>query len=679
MNIVLHGSCDPRTGIDQATNGIAEVLSTSYVVGFCPINTFHGSYIELKGGTILNCVRPHKRGNRKVELEIFVGAITNAERKSAFKPINKNSYKIFYAIFNSEFLPYRWASIISENFDAIYCASDFAKESIKRSGLIYQKTKTFPLPLDLTRLLASSYRRYHRKRRVNVFLISSSHANENRIGENHMEVVDAILDMDLNINLKVHSNALYDTSLVEFIDALNDERIALSKSPLDERRIENLMINSDIFIDCSAGESTSIRIRQALATGKILILSDIGLHRELGKLSGVFLVPPARTIPALYPKADYGFGGAFYECRMPEIKKALVTAIDYLQNKNTESDIVKRKAYAAQFSYVALSKVWIKDIKSKIKPSKKKFLIVPCHDGGLFSLFNVYLSHLVWETYSEQPRVVIPDWRIQSIKKRQRKDGLTGFCYGTQKDGNIWDHLFEPMYPDKMSLDDVMKTGLCDYPFYHFNEVNEPWLTHIHPGKLYNSSYWPAIRKKYANVLHSRIRLKTHLQYRINRLISQMDSELKIAVHVRHASHGVEQIDKKMPSLDSYAEKVDRIISESITKNYTIYLATDTESSLKYFQNRYGDRVHFQPNARRIRDQEDLEYQKIKARKANVLGYQLSNIILKNQSEIGLYLAEEIIIDTWLLASCDFLVHKVSNISTAAGFINPSIKMVYMF
>ncbi len=84
-------------------------------------------------------------------------------------------------------------------------------------------------------------------------------------------------------------------------------------------------------------------------------------------------------------------------------------------------------------------------------------------------------------------------------------------------------------------------------------------------------------------------------------------------------------------------------------------IATDTEASLGYFLDRYGDRCLYYPSRRSTGDSSPhMEF---------------------GGAEIG----EEILIEGLLLSRTDFLVHGISNVAFAALAFNPDLPHVDIY
>jgi hypothetical protein len=85
-------------------------------------------------------------------------------------------------------------------------------------------------------------------------------------------------------------------------------------------------------------------------------------------------------------------------------------------------------------------------------------------------------------------------------------------------------------------------------------------------------------------------------------------------------------------------------------------LATDVREAVDRFREVFGERLLVQPDVARA--------------PAGGSQYEWS-------APPGIALGEQTLIDALLLARCDVLLHATSNIATAAGYMNPRMRMVY--
>lgn len=114
-----------------------------------------------------------------------------------------------------------------------------------------------------------------------------------------------------------------------------------------------------------------------------------------------------------------------------------------------------------------------------------------------------------------------------------------------------------------------------------------------------------------------------------------------------------------MPPLEHYMAEIGHIIS-SKKRGVKIFLATDVEEYVTRFKEDFGDKVVTLTGATRLQASPGNPDEKI------IYSFDPS-----------LKLAEEVLIDCLLLAKCDVLIHRVSNIATAVGYINPSMPTIF--
>ena len=275
-----------------------------------------------------------------------------------------------------------------------------------------------------------------------------------------------------------------------------------------------------------------------------------------------------------------------------------------------------------------------------LSPVPKKMVVVQ-HDGGFFSNFNKVINHLVCSLNCYGALAIEVDW---NIKKRNK---FNNFFYGTHKDGNIWEHFFEQLsFPSRLFImrkrtdlyRDLSITGSNAYDLY---KSGDGWRQQYH-----------AAFKKY-------IQIKPHILQEVELTYSQyLAGKYCIGVHIRNNAIKGEQPDGQMPPLEHYMAEIRRIIF-SKKEEVKIFLATDVEEYVERFKNVFGNKIVTQKEVARLQFPTNTEE---------------GIIYLYNPN---LKWGEDVLKDCLLLSKCDVLVHRVSNIATAVGYINPSIPMIY--
>ena len=317
-----------------------------------------------------------------------------------------------------------------------------------------------------------------------------------------------------------------------------------------------------------------------------------------------------------------------------------------------------------------------------------KVTILPAFDAGFFSLFNNYVSHLV---YAEPNEIIIPDWRLKNIKLETKIEWMHGkiisFCYGNHKDGNVFYKLFENPYPkikNKIFYETNMMYHFADKILFatDYNQDKEPNLTALNSYNLYaDNQYFPIFRNKYNNIVKKYIHLKPEIQ---NQIDSFFDKQLKgyfvVSAFIRCKGHALE-LKEKSPDIELWDKKLKEVLEsnkiEINSNDWRFFIATDNDNAIEYFTNLYPNNVVYQNMTRLSKEQEE-EYESVKNSLGhNTYGYELQHRKAADYSQYTLKNAIEVIFDVYTAALADTLIYTNSNMSTAASYLNPELKMIY--
>jgi hypothetical protein len=274
-------------------------------------------------------------------------------------------------------------------------------------------------------------------------------------------------------------------------------------------------------------------------------------------------------------------------------------------------------------------------------PVPKKLIVVP-HNGGFFSNFNKVMNHLVCSLHRYGVMAIEVDWNVRKGRK------FNIFFYGTHKDGNIWEHFFEQLsFPPRSFL---MRKKTASY--------RDLSITDRNVYNLYKSGVgW---RQQYHSAFKKYIRIKPHILQKVDQTYSRyLAGKYCIGIHIRNDVHKREQPDGQMPPLEHYMSEIKRIIF-SKKEEVKIFLATDVEEYVERFKNVFGEIVITQTDVTRL--------QELPSNPDDEIIYQY---------DPNLKLGEDVLKDCLLLAKCEVLIHRVSNVATAVGYINPSVSMIY--
>jgi hypothetical protein len=302
------------------------------------------------------------------------------------------------------------------------------------------------------------------------------------------------------------------------------------------------------------------------------------------------------------------------------------------------------------------------------------------HDGGFFSVFNAYLSHVTWDQREDRCHAVLPDWDVGRMIAAQGTDRMMSFCYGQPEDGNIWCHLFEPPFgfTDADLNDPARLYHRATRPLFVHNGRREPQMTYVHAYKLYNSHAFRAWRRQYHAVFARHIRLRPALQADIDGFSDQhFQGRYVIGAHVRHPSHTIEQPGAKIAHEDAYLRRIHAELARRAPDRWTVFLATDQDRVVDRFRAEFGDNLACLTGVRRTRAAEDAAYNRLSEAEKGQEGHQLQHLVAADRANWSVSMAEEVIRDAWLMAQCNTLLHVVSNVSTAVSYLNPDVDMVF--
>ena len=329
-----------------------------------------------------------------------------------------------------------------------------------------------------------------------------------------------------------------------------------------------------------------------------------------------------------------------------------------------------------------MAKAW-----SNQRPSTwRDRVVVQAHDGGFYSVFNAYMSHLTWDLLDDRCHMVLPDWDQMRLVDKPGSAERESFCYGKFSDGNIWTHLFEgPFGCSDEQLNDVeFLYSRSIVPEAHFNERLEPMLTYYHAFDLYRSPSFARFRRQYHEAYRRHVHLRPELAADIDGFIEQqVGGRRLLAAHVKHPSHVIEQPAALMAAQDTYFAYVDDDLQthgiSAASDDWRLFLGTDQEAVVRTFQDRYGDHIITFPEIRRSTAEEDRAYAEIAANEGGGLpGYQVQNLVAASPDNWSLDMARDILRDSHAMARADVLFHVVSNVATAISYLNPSVEMRFV-
>lgn len=709
--ICVIGRTSFTSGMGAVTYSFCEMLSRSFPICILPTEEKQRKkkLIALPSGrTIPVCVK-----KSVLKVSIFCDVLWNGHWDRNLDLVPRHTLKYGYAIFDSDELPRPWVSALNDLFDVAIVSSPHLVSVARASG-VKTPIACLPLALDIEHLLTLSYKPPSTEK-IRFLSVSAFHPRKDiptlveAFAERFRHRTDAELLLHSNLNFKGTYEAVQ--------QQIRDQgltNVHATCSPYSHDKKNGLIQSSDVFLSASRGEGYSIGPREALALGKPAVLSDVGGHKSLSDCPGVFMVPADIAVPARYPEIENLVYGEQRKVRVSEMADALERAATYARSEACLREAPERRRFARNFAFSKLTSSYAELLNTDIGlfraprspvpgvnfPSEfrdrvnnalgqratrlksKRQIVVPAHDGGFFSVFNSFMSHLVWDLQEDRCHAVLPDWNVERMMERHKVSKFVSFCYGKPGEGNVWAKLFRPLFglSDAEMDDPEILYAHSSLPKSLYNQHREPQLTYMHAYELYKTKRFALWRQHYHRIFSQHVHLQPSLQEEIDCFArSALTRPFMIAAHVRHPSHSMEQPGRAMASNKAYLDRVRELLHErnvhESSDEWGLFLATDQQRVVKEFQAEFGDHVAFFDDVRRTGSREDGQYQsesdKLKA------GHQVQHLAAADPASWSSRLAWEVIRDAYAMARCDALLHVVSNVSTAVSYINPRVEMIF--
>ena len=276
---------------------------------------------------------------------------------------------------------------------------------------------------------------------------------------------------------------------------------------------------------------------------------------------------------------------------------------------------------------------------SHLGEAKKLLVIAKHNNGGFFSNFNKALQLIGKHSRDYALRV---DWTFAGSEE--------AFRYGNEIGENMWSHFFEPLpcKEDRFYSEKKVVDSYSDYS-----------ITHVNAHKLYLHHNFDKVRQQYHAVYQQYIKVKPDIIEEVDKFFAaNLAGNLCLGVHKRHLLHQHEEFSQTAVSVKDYIEAIDQLLIQTGAEK--IFLATDETEAVTEIKQAFGDRLICRTDITRV-----------SRKAAQEMHWQAKNK--------GSRLGREVLIDALLLAKCDLLLHGVSNISTAISFMNPDLKMCYLY
>jgi hypothetical protein len=222
-----------------------------------------------------------------------------------------------------------------------------------------------------------------------------------------------------------------------------------------------------------------------------------------------------------------------------------------------------------------------------------------------------------------------------------------GFRYG-DVGTDVWAHLFRAL-GSCLQGSSVRAASALDFAFWG---TGKEYLT----GQELNQH-----RNDYNRTLEARMEI---INQRVRNEVTDIDlrtlsGRFSVGVHRRVGNPKVAncQSDGTVPSVERFIECIREKIGTSLTADWKIFLASDDVQAVPPFRQAFGDRLVVRDHVQRtVADEPEVHY--------------------RNWGQLSLVDAEDVLIDTLLLARCKVLIHASSSISTFASLVNPALDLV---
>ena len=262
-------------------------------------------------------------------------------------------------------------------------------------------------------------------------------------------------------------------------------------------------------------------------------------------------------------------------------------------------------------------------------------LVLEAIDSGFFSNVNCVVNHLHHSLGRDGCCAIHVDWRPKTGDRPY-------FTYGTRDDGNLWDQFFEPLHFPRAPETEVRTASYADYSMtgraaYEMYKLDRGW------------------RERFHRAYSQYIRIRRPLVERAEAAGERMEGKFCVGVHFRHPIHSYEE-PRPAPGFVKHALWARRVLPKN--GQGTVVLATDVTECADYFREVFGERLVLQSEVDRVSLADAREVHQAPAAPRRALG-------------------EQVLIDALLLSRCQVLIHNTSNITTAVGYMNPSLRMLF--
>lgn len=253
-----------------------------------------------------------------------------------------------------------------------------------------------------------------------------------------------------------------------------------------------------------------------------------------------------------------------------------------------------------------------------------KAAIIRPHKAGLFSLINNVI------TCAHHYEYVYVDWSGENCRYRSNR--------------NVWDALFEPnVHPSEVA--DIESIDVIN----EFHEDRS--FTYKHAANLYGRDWW----RGHCHLLwRNKLRPQQRFLDQAARFIANLNPRNRrmVSLIIRSHPHAGEQITNRSQTFAQYDAEIAKHREED--PEAIIFMVPGSYEAANYFVDKW-DAWHHPDSVLTV------------ARETDSLSHE--------QTEDS---AKQIFTEILIAAAADYLVHPVSNMATAALYINPLLRSVFI-
>lgn len=243
------------------------------------------------------------------------------------------------------------------------------------------------------------------------------------------------------------------------------------------------------------------------------------------------------------------------------------------------------------------------------------------HEGGLFSNINKIVTFLA---YNKPGKIT---WNCNG-------QPFGAFAYNF---GEVLGQLFKNVIiTNSISSVQIIK----EFEFLQYTGKNADILY-----TQRDQSWRELLNKSYTKYIHPTEALKNKMKS-VDKKFAEIKQQ-KIGILKRNQLLKCEQVTNMMPDISSY--------KKNIPENSTLYLSVDNYRDLKYFCSEFD--CHYNSDMKRTETDTDME----------------PHFTPGNVDDL-----HNNFLDVYALSKCDYLIHPVSNMSTAALYMNTNLKSIYL-